>query len=99
MVCALTRVSKIWFDVSASRNELASSNVEIVDYRVGVMWRAMPGSVRQSISIEDGRAVCMTSGLAGFLYSVYVLIAFAFGEYRVIDGAADAKGKLQLAVF
>ena len=34
-----------------------------------------------------------------FLYSVYVLIALALGEYRVIDRSADPKGKLQLAVF
>ena len=37
--------------------------------------------------------------LPGFLYRVYVLIAFPLGEYRVIDRTADAKGKLQLAVF
>lgn len=34
-----------------------------------------------------------------FLYSVYVLIAFPLGKYRVVDRTADAKGKLQLTVF
>src|SRR5258706_2756331 len=34
-----------------------------------------------------------------FLYGVYVLIAIAFGKYRVIDRTADSKGKLQLTVF
>jgi len=37
--------------------------------------------------------------LARFLYRVYVLIAFALGEYRVIDRSGDPKGKLQLTVF
>jgi hypothetical protein len=34
-----------------------------------------------------------------FLYSVYVLLAFPLGKYRVINGSADPKGKLQLPVF
>lgn len=33
------------------------------------------------------------------LWSVYVLIALALGEYRVIDRSADAKWKLQLTVY
>jgi hypothetical protein len=33
------------------------------------------------------------------LRSVYVLIALPLGEYRVIDRSADAKWKLQLAVY
>jgi hypothetical protein len=33
------------------------------------------------------------------LYSVYVLIALALGEYGAIDRSADPKGKLQLTVF
>jgi hypothetical protein len=34
-----------------------------------------------------------------FLDSVYVLIALPLGEQWIIDRTADAKGKLQLAVF
>src|SRR5882762_2059348 len=34
-----------------------------------------------------------------FLYGVYVLIAIAFGKYRVIYRTADSKGKLQLTAF
>jgi len=34
-----------------------------------------------------------------FLYSVYVLIVLALGEWRVIDRSADPKGKLQFTVF
>jgi len=37
--------------------------------------------------------------LTRFLYSVYVFIAFALGEYRVVHGSGDPKGKLQLTVF
>jgi hypothetical protein len=41
----------------------------------------------------------LNSGPQGSLYSVYILIAFALREDRVIDRTADVKGKLQLTVF
>jgi hypothetical protein len=41
----------------------------------------------------------MFCGLARFLDGVDVLIALAFGKNRIIDGSADAKGKLQPAFY
>jgi hypothetical protein len=49
---------------------------------------------------ESGALLKQAAGqLPRFLYSVYVLIALALGEYRVVDRSADPKGKLQLTVF
>jgi hypothetical protein len=61
------------------------------------------GASQQSESVHFGTLFVLPLDTLerpqGFLYSVYILIAFALREYRVIDRTADVKGKLQLTVF
>ena len=70
--------------------------------RVGISrvpWSRPERHSSSSFRIDHSSATAGQLPLTRFLYSVYVLIAFALREYRVIDRSDDPKGKLQLAVF
>jgi hypothetical protein len=58
------------------------------------------GFLREMRCSECGALLKQAAGqLPRFLYRVDILLALAFGEYRVIDRTADAKWKLQLTVY
>src|SRR5579864_5150272 len=69
-------------------------------YLLQVHWSSTAGFRGKRASRKVPQFLKEAAGqLPRCLYSVYVLIAFPFGKYRVIDRSVDSKGKLQLTVF
>ena len=61
--------------------------------------RRLPAGWVQGILVDSGGRSETVPLSSMILHSIYVLIAFTFGEYGAIDGSADAKRELQLTVF